>query len=275
MLFIFSPIGFCESSKINKLLYMYRIYYLAFSIDFKENENANDITPLVSDKQSLRAITKNELKVLQGEWEKIRLSWQKKSLLLSTAVTLGQTMRISASLVSHSVPLSRNAFSNTPINEQIQINAALSDKSEEVKANFRQLRFVKSFLSPTDDHRMAFFIFSPSWDLSSKDYRVLLESYLKKFPEMKFHLHSVVIDDPKERIFEANIFKELFPHRERYTHDNTPKFIAFEILGGQPILLEEGEALKLLYERFLQKHRGFLDEDMSLFRKPRNISSPR
>jgi hypothetical protein len=42
------------------------------------------------------------------------------------------------------------------------------------------------------------------------------------------------------------------------------------MVDGKAIVLEEGEALKALYEKFFQSRQGFLDEKTNLFRKARN-----
>ncbi len=204
---------------------------------------------------------------MQKKAEAYREAGKKKSLLLTTPVPLGQTVRISPSIISHYVSLTRDAMSGTSVTEQIQINEALRGKPEEVKSNFRQLRFLKSFLTSADDHRLNFFVFSPSWCKSSREYRGLFEAYLKQFPESKFHLHSVVIEDSKEKIFQSKLFTELFPHPEQYTHESTPRFLAIEIESGQTAIWEEGEALKVLYDRYFQSHRGFLRNERELSSK--------
>lgn len=249
----------------NKLLYMYRLFYLPFSIDFQAGVAANDVAPFMQG----RALTQNEVKQLDSEWALIRSEWKKKSLVLLTQVNVGQSMRISPRLVSHHITLSRGPFDTLSVGDQIQINELLKSKSPDLQVAFRQLRFLKSFLGPQDEERLNFFIFSASWDESSREYRLLFEEYFKRFNDLSFNLHSVVIEDPKEEIFESKLNKDLFPNIKKYTHDSVPRFTVFETKNGEPVITEEGDALKLLYERFFQSHRGFLDDQISLMKKNR------
>ena len=133
-------------------------------------------------------------------------------------------------------------------------------------AAFYQLRFLKSLLESSDEAKFNFFIVSASWCDSSREYRTLLESYFKKFPNAHLTLHSVVVDDPKKQIFDSRLMKELFPHPKRYTHETVPRFLAMQIVNGQPKIWEEGEALRELYERFYASHRGFLAPQIKLFK---------
>ena len=110
------------------------------------------------------------------------------------------------------------------------------------------------------------FIFSASWCSSSREYRALLESYLKSAPQNDVVLHSVVIEDPDQKIFDAKVLKELFPHQDRYTHESIPKFIALENIQGKSVVYEEGDALFALYERYLKPMRGFLNKQSFMFR---------
>ena len=109
---------------------------------------------------------------------------------------------------------------------------------------------------------------SASWCESCREYRILLESYLKEFPQSNVTLHSVVIEDEKENIFDSLLLKELFPHPKKYSHDSIPRFLALEFVNGEPRLLEEGDALQAFYERFFKSHQGFLDSQTTLFHRP-------
>lgn len=185
---------------------------------------------------------------------------------------MGQTVRISQRLISHHVPMSRGPFDTISISDRIQLNDALKSKPPEVQAAFKQLRFLKSFLAPLDEERFNFFIFSPSWCESSREYRVLFETYLKTFPQAGLNLHSVLIEDPKEEIFDSRIIRELFPHQKKYTQDSTPRFLAIETVQGNTVIWEEGEALKELYERFFKQYRGYLNSKTTLFRNVSPLS---
>jgi thiol-disulfide isomerase/thioredoxin len=263
---------------VNKLLYMYDFYYLPFSITWREGRTVNDIIPLITDKpgEPSRLLKAEELQSLDKDWNAIKERWKKRSLLLSTQVDLNQSVHISQRLVSHHIPLSRGPFDTISITDRIQLNDALKTKSPEVQATFKQLRFLKSFLQPLEEEKFNFFIISASWCDSCKEYRILLETYMKTFPSSGLVLHSVVIEDPKEEIFDAKILKELFPHPNKYTHDSIPRFLAIETVQGKTALWEEGEALKELYERFYKEHRGFLDSKTQLFKSngARLLASP-
>lgn len=261
--------------KINKLLYMYNFYYLPFSVEFREGRTINDILPFFPGKfaEAGRLLTADELQQLDKEWNLIKDPWKKKSLLLSTQVPVNQSVRISQHMASHRVALSRTAFDTLSITDRIQLADVLKSKSPEVQAAFKQLRFLKSFLSPLEEEKFNFFMVSASWCESCREYRVLLESYFKAFPNPELNLHSLVIDDPREEIFESRILKELFPNPAKYSHDSIPRFLAIESLGGKTVVYEEGEALLELYERYFKQHRGYMDSKSSLFRGNRGPAS--
>jgi thiol-disulfide isomerase/thioredoxin len=256
---------------VNKLLYMYRFYYLPFSLEFQEGRTVNDILPFFpgENKSALKLLQAEELETLDGEWNKIKASWRQKSLFLATPVPTGQTRRISQHLASHVIPLSRGAFDTLPINDRIMLANALRTKSPQVQAAFTQLRFLKSFLGPQDDGKFNFFVIGASWCESSREYRILFETYFKEFPNSDVNLHSVVIDDPKEQIFDSRILRELFPNPARYSHNNLPRFLAIETVNGTTTIYEEGEALQQLYDRFFYMHRGYLDSKVTIFRNNR------
>lgn len=258
-----------DPKPVNKLLQMYNFYYLPFSITWREGKALNDIIPLISTKpgEPGRLIKAEELETLDKEWNGFKDDWKKRSLLLSTPVALNETVHISQRLVSHHIPLTRAAFDGISITDRIQLNDALKNKSPEVQAAFKQFRFLKSFVQPLEEEKFNFFIVSASWCDSCKEYRVLLETYLKTFPDSGLILHSVVIEDPKEEVFDSRILKELFPHPKKYTHDSIPRFLAIQTAQGKTTIWEEGEALQELYERFYKKNRGFLDTRTTLFKK--------
>ncbi len=251
----------------NKLLYMYRVYYLPFGVDFREGRTKNDILPFRGmTAESSELLSADDLTALDRQWDTIRDGWKRRSLFLTTPVAVGGTMRVAPRLVSHKISLTRSALDTLAIPDRIQINDLLRTKAAEVQAEFKQLRFLKSFVDEKDEGKFNVFIFSASWCSSSREYRALLESYLKSSPQNDVVLHSVVIDDPDQKIFDAKILKELFPHQERYTHESIPKFIALENINGKSVVYEEGDALFALYERYLKPMRGFLNKQTILFR---------
>lgn len=257
-----------EAPPTNKLLYMYRFYYLPFSLEFREGKNVNEILPLLPQKDgTVRLIKADELQELDTKWNSLRDPWKQKSLLLSTPVTSNESARVTTHLVSHVIPLTRTALERLSIDERIQINETLKKKPVEVQSAFKQLTFLKSFLTPMDQGKWNLFIFSASWCESCREYRVLLESYLKKFPSSDLNLHSVVIEDSREEIFDKPLLKELFPNPKKYSHDSIPRFLMLDTTATVPKVLEEGEALAAVYDRFFKEHKGFLDEQSPLFKK--------
>jgi thiol-disulfide isomerase/thioredoxin len=266
-----------EEAPTNKLLYMYHLYYLPFSVDFKVGKTPNDILPYLPPEKGSETphlIKAEELKKLDAEWTELRTEIAEKSLLAKTPVPLNESVRISNHLVSHHLGLARSAFEHLSLDQRIQISKTLSGKSPEVQAVFKQLSFLKSLMKEQDYDKLNFFIFSASWCESCREYRTLLENYLKTYPQPVV-LHSVYLEDPKEEIFEKPILKELFPHPKRYTHDSIPMFLSLEFQGNAPKILEEGEALRSLYERFLKSHQGYLNSRSTLFKKAptRSLSS--
>jgi len=265
-----------RTPRVNKLLYMYDFYYLPFSVEFREGRSVNDILPFLPGRfgEPGRLLTADELQQLDKEWNQIKAAWRTKSLLLSTAVASNKSVRVTQRIASHVIPFSRSAFDTLSLDERIQINDVLKGKSPEIQAGFRQLRFLKSFLQPGDENRFAFFIISASWCESCREYRVLFEAYFKTFSDPGTALHSVVVTDPNEQIFESRLIKELFPNPAKYTHDSVPRFLAVETVNGRAVVHEEGEALMALYDRFFRQHRGYLDSKTSLFLPGRGLSSP-
>lgn len=269
-----------SNKKTNKLLQMYRLYYLPFSLHFREGANPNEIVPFVN--ADPKGITKRllrapELAQLNEQWDALREPYKKRSLFLNTQVGLNQSVRISRALVSHSVSTTRRALDGVSIEDRIRINDMLKSKPAEVQNLFKQLRFLKSFLGQQDETQFNFFIVSANWCQSCLEYRVLLETYFKQFPTPQVTLHSIVVQDPKEEIFDAPILKDLFPNPHLYSHESIPRFLSFETPEGKPTILEEGDALRTLFTRYLEKHRGFLDPKTTLFGGPnaaRAIASP-
>ncbi len=254
---------------VNKLLYLYRFFYLPFSVDFREGKTQDDVIPFVSIDQSEgpRVMTAEELKRLDAEWKALRQPWAKKSLLATTNVPLNDSVKISNHLMSHRITLSRGAFDASSLNDRMRMQSALDGKSEAVQADFRQMRYLKSFVKPVEEDRLNFFIVSASWCESCREYRILFESYMKEFPNAKVNLHSVVIDDPKEQVFESRLLKDLFPHPAKYSHDSIPRFLTLQTLNGKTEIKEEGDALQTLYG-ILKEHQGYMDHDTTLFGNP-------
>ncbi len=249
-----------DAPKVNKLLAMYELFYLPFPLEFHVGRNLETILPFVTDArgEATRMVEAHELVSLDAEWAKIRGNWRSKSLLEFHAVPTGKSVRIAQRLVSHRVPVTRAATDTLPLADRMALNDSLKGKSAAVIASFYQLRFLKSLLEAGDEGKFNFFVVSASWCDSSREYRTLLEAYFKKFPNAQLTLHSLVVDDPKQAIFDSRLMKELFPHAKRYTHDTVPRFLAVQTINGQPKVWEEGEALRELYDRFYAQHRGFL-----------------
>ncbi len=260
---------------VNKLLYMYRLYYLPFSIDFREGRTQNDILPFRGlTNEASQLLSADDLSAIDRQWDGIRDSWRKRSLLLSTVVATGERVRVAPRIVSHKISLTRSALDTLSIPDRIQINDLLRGKNPDVLADFKQLRFIKSFMEEQDEEKFNLFLFSASWCSSCREYRTLIESYLKANPQTDVVFHSVVIDDPAQKIFQGKILSELFPHPERNSHDSIPKFIAFEKIKGKNLIHEEGDALFSFFERYLKPLRGFLDGKSLLFRGQRQLASP-
>ena len=259
-LFAASALWAAEAPKVNKLLYMYEFFYLPFNIEFRVGRNLETILPYVLDSkgEASRMMEAHELVALDSEWLKTRSAWKTKSLLEFQNVPTGKSVRVTSRLVSHHIPITRSAVDSLSPMDRKALTESLKGKSSAVIAGFYQLRFLKSLLEPSDESKFNFFILSPSWCESSREYRGLLETYFKKFPDPELTLHSVLVEDPKKQIFESRLMKELFPNTSRYTHETVPRFIALQNVNGQPQIWEEGEALKELYERFYADHRGFL-----------------
>jgi len=265
-----------EKKTANKLLYMYRFYYLPFSVDFQKGSNKDEVLPFILDNNKQeRLIKAEELQVLDREWEAVREPWKKKSLFLNTPVAMNKSARISQHIASHQIGLNRTAFDGLSINDQIKLKNALGSKPVEVQKTFRQLRFLKSFLSNVDQGRFNFFIISPHWCESSKNYRVLFEAYLKAFPQKEVNLHSVVILDPNEQIFDSPAIRDMFPNPKKYTHESVPRFLALDLTNGKTAIYEEGDAIKELYNRYFKSKRGYLDSKTTLFNKLRKIGAAR
>lgn len=255
----------------NKLLYMQNFFYLPFGIEFQEGTSPGQIIPIwpAANGNPARAVSPKELETLMKDWAIKRQTFQARSLLLKETVDIGKSARISPRIVSHHFALSRGIFDGLPIGEQSQINQALQGKPTEVVSAFKQLRFFSGLIAPDEQKKFNLFIISPSWCESSKEYRVLLETYTKDLSPQGFVLHSIVFEDPKEEIFDSVLMKDLFPNKTKYTHENVPRFIAMEWLNGVPTLFEEGDALKEAYDRFFKSHKGY---DIT---SPRTIASPK
>lgn len=268
----------------NKLLYMYRFFYLPFSIDFREGKTQNDILPLIDNPETgeKRLIKADELQKLDEEWTALKEPFRKKSLFLNTQVPLNGSVRISSHLASHRIMISRTAFDTLGLNERILVKQTLKGKPPEVQANYKQLLFLKSLLGPQDSGKYNFFIVSASWCESCREYRLMFEDYFRAFLPEGVNVHSLVIEDTKEQIFEHPLLKELFPNEKKYSHNSIPRFLAIETVNDQQVVREEGDALKELYDRFYAKRRGYLDGKTTLFnvkpvKKPitiRRLASP-
>jgi hypothetical protein len=251
--------------KFNKLREMYAFYYLPFNIHFKVGSQVDDVFPVVPDKLGAltQAVSPEDMKKVEKEWQATREAWKQKSLFLSTPVDEGKTVRISQHLVSHRIRVNNSALELVSFSNKLTLQQDLQGKAPEAQANITQLALVKSFIDPAEMENFHFFIISPSWCASSQEYRALFEAYFKKFSNPNLTLHSIVIEDPEESIFDAKIFKELFPHKKNYSHEIVPRFIAFQQKDGKPVVYEEGEALGILYQNYFKKYQGFMNKMVS------------
>lgn len=255
----------------NKLLMMHRLYYLPFSLGFQQGSTPDEIIPVLARTGTVPNPT--EFNNLSRIWSNTREEWFKNSLLLNTTLNVNQSSRISSRLASHRIALNRGPFDSLGVGEQIQIKTLLKDKPEGVKKTFTQVRFLKSFLDVNDEGRNALFIVGASWCQSSRTYRALLESYLKQFPLSNLTIHSIVVEDPKNQIFDSALLSMLFPNFSSYSHQTIPRFLFFENNPDEPVLYEEGDALSQLLDRYFSKHRGFMDASVPFLtpNKPREL----
>lgn len=263
----FAPTARAES-RINKLLYMYHFYYLPFSIDFRVGRTENDIVPFLPARRvgGGRMLTNGEWASLEAEHRKLRTDWERRSLLLSEEVPVGESKRLSPRITAHHINASRTAFESVAIGDRIQFQNLLKAKSPEVQAQFRQLQFLRSFLRPEDDGAFNFFVVSASWCPSCREYRMLFETYFKDFAPEKAKLHSILVEDPAHAIFTSPVMRELFPKGPHGSKATVPRFLAVENVEGTLVVHEDGDALFELYERFFKKVRGYQDGRLSLLR---------
>lgn len=250
-----------EIIKFNKLREMYSFYYLPFNIHFKIGTQPDDVFPVLNDELGApsKLISPEDMSKIENIWKETRADWKKKSLFLTSNVESGKKVRISPHLVSHKISVQSSALDHLKFSNRLIFQKSLQNQSPEVQKNVTQLFFLDSFLDERDKRNFNFFIFSPSWCASSQEYQAIFEAYYKKFTPLELTIHSVVIDDPNEAIFDSKIFKELFPNPSNYSHDIVPRFLAMEQKEGKTIIYEEGEALSALYEKFFKEHQGFLN----------------
>jgi hypothetical protein len=252
-------------NKFNKLREMYSFYYLPFNIGFKVGNQKDDVFPVIRDAMGALTVTVNaeEMKKVETAWKGTREDWKKRSLFLSTPVDLGKKVRISPHLVSHKIGVNRTALDSLSFANKLIFQKTLQDKSPEIQTKVTQLFFLKSFLEDRDKNDFNFFIISPNWCASSKEYQAIFEAYFKKFTPAKLTIHSIVVEDTDESIFDSKLFKELFPNSQIYSHEMVPRFLALQQKEGASVVYEEGEALSALYENFFKQHQGFLNRLVS------------
>lgn len=253
----------------NKLLHMYELFYLPFTIEFKQGKTFNDIFPLVVDAKGefTQLLKPEQLKLLDQEYSSERSSWAKNSLFLNTNLEMNESQRITQRLISHRIPLKKTAWDKVSVSDQIKVKSLLEGKPDLIKKAVTQVQFLRSFLQGYEEEKFNFFIIGPQWCESSREYRYLLEHLTKNFPHPQLLLHSVVVEDPQEQIFDSQLMKDLFPFPENYSHDSVPRFLAIQKERGQLKVWEEGDALVELKNRFLGQHRGFLDSSIPSMRK--------
>lgn len=245
----------------NKLVRMYQLFYLPFRIDFRQGRSIDEVLPYTwaADPKKAQMLTADQLAAVDARWNGLRTEWKKKSLLLKTPVQTGETAKLTETLFSHVLPLSFSVLDRIPLEERIALNRAANKFSEEAQAAFKQERFLKSLLAPDDKRPFHFFIISPSWCESSREYRLVLENYFRRLKNSSAVMHSIVIEDPKKNIFESKLMKEVFPFPSHYSHLTVPRFLALDLSTATPQVLEEAEALDALEERYLKSMRGYLE----------------
>jgi len=253
----------------NKLLHMYELFYLPFTIEFKQGKTFNDIFPLIADEKGefTQLLKPDQLKNLDQEYSSERLSWSKNSLFLNVSLELDESQRITQRLIAHRIGLKKTAWDKVSVADQIKVKALLDGKPDLIKKSVTQVQFLRGFLKDYEEEKFNFFIIGPQWCESSREYRYILEYLSKKFPNPQLILHSVTIEDPEEKIFDSQLMKDLFPFPENYSHDSVPRFLALQKERGQLKVWEEGDALVELRNRFLGQHRGFLDSSIPIMRK--------
>lgn len=267
--------SFCVSSlkaekiekPVNKLLYMYHFFYFPFSIEFEEDKEI--ILPFFpqTESESRKIFEASDLKLLQKEWDALRFEFYKKSLIERSLTSVNQNPRVSFHIYSYNIPLYKTVFEKMNLSERMELVKALKDKAPEIQSSLKQVAFFRSFIDKSQLEKFNFFIIGASWCSSSREYRILFETYVKQFPNDGFVFHSIVINDPDEKIFNSDLMNEMFPHENRYSHQTIPRFIALQSVNGKIIVWEEGEALKEFYERYFVEHMGYLNEKISILKR--------
>ncbi len=248
-LLLYAVLSRADEMPQNKLKAMYRLYYLPMGIDFKEADTKNDLLPYVESAPNRfdRLLKPEELEAIDNDWSNIKQEWQKKSLLLKNPADLGRSQVVTQTLRNHYVKSNRSA------NEIVSISS--NDSS--------QLKLLKSFLQPNEENKTHFFIIGPDWCLSSLEYRVLLEALFKEFQNPKYVLHNVMVADPEQKIFDSKFLKEILPDTKKRSLETVPVFISLQFKDGKAEILEEGDAVEMLLEKHLLKHRGYLKGNAS------------
>ena len=244
MLFSFGLLIQADEMPANKLQAMYRLYYLPMGIDFKATESKNDLLPFVESVSNRfdKLLKPEELEAIDSQWTNIKQEWQKKSLLLKNPAELGRSQVVTQALRNHYVKANRSS------NEIVSIGQNESS----------QVKLLKSFLKPNDEYKTHFFIIGPDWCLSSLEYRVLLEGLFKEFQDSKYVLHNVMVADPEQKIFDSKFLNEVLPDTKKRSLETVPVFISLQFKNGKAEVLEEGDAIEMLLEKHLIKHRGYL-----------------
>ncbi len=233
-----------KTPKPDKLQSMYRLYYLAMGIEFKEGENKTDILPYVESAPEKfdKLLKPEEFEKIDAEWSNLKQDWQKKSLLLKSPADLGRSLSVTQTLRNHYVRTGRSA------SEIVSFNSGET----------AQLKLLKSFIQPNEENKTHFFVIGPDWCLSSMEYRVILEGLFKEFQNPKFVLHNIMIADPEQKIFESKFLKEILSSNAKQPLETVPVFLSLSFKDGKAEVLEEGDAIENLLEKHLIKHRGFL-----------------
>lgn len=259
----------------NKLFEMLRLFYLPFKIDLQLGEEKDEIIPSVEKTKGGEStvLTLDDMQKLDKQWAQIRSTWQSRSLFRDTKVDLNGTVKISPHFISHRIAATRGALDSIPIEDRIRIKDLLNGKPKDVQAAVLQKRFLRTFIDPNTLDKPHFFIVAPDWCASSEGYRTILEWYTRKLAMGTYILHSIIIEDPRESIFDSKAMTDLFPFPKKYSHESVPRFLLADPKGGELSVFEEGAALQWLYDNHLSNHQGFLSSDDSYSTTLSKISS--
>jgi len=248
-----------KKSSPNKLLWMYRFYYLPYAIQFEVGKDASEVLPFhVKASGVSEFVSAEELKAIDQEWKKVRSEWTTKAVFKLESILPGQSQRILPRVWAHKVNVNQKAEERISLKERVILSNLLKEKPARVQKALIQLRYLQSFIASGDEEKTHFFVLGPHWCQSSQEYRVLFETYFKKFEVKPVVLHFIVFEDPQERIFQSQILRELFLFPEQDSRKSVPKFLFLESPQKNLVVYEDAEALEKLFLRYFHPYQGFL-----------------